>query len=133
MRKLVILVICLANIFSNAYGYDSQKCTEFRRGDFSGGAIFSSTTSYISSTGDCAAIGYHSKENKEMFYVQNELELQLDIAKGEGAYLAELVAMYGCDESASSILNKSYSSIYSSTNSQHEIEKYLSSSSCKYL
>jgi hypothetical protein len=133
---IIILLMVLA---LNSHAYDSRKCGQMVFGGSHPLSMFFATTgsatSFISSTGDCAAIGYHSKENKELFYVNNELELQLDIAKGNGVYLSELVQIYGCENSSYTIKNlmNNYDHIYSNSNPKLVIDNLLRSENCKYL
>lgn len=123
--------------FSSAsiYAFEWNKCYKGILEPTLGIGVIASTTSYISSTGDCSAIAYHSKENKEMYYVQNKLELQLDIAKGEGPYLAELSSIYGCSDifQVNKTLMKNYQSIYESEKPSNAIDSVMKTQNCKYL
>jgi len=134
-RFSIFLILCTYSFYS--YGFNWNRCARnvIDKGTIVGEMWFSSTSQFSSSTGDCAAIGYHSKENKKVFYVQNKLELQLNIAKGEGVYLTELNSIYGCKESLN--LNKdlksNYINIYSSSRPSVEIDKIYRLYNCKYL
>lgn len=135
MRLFGIMLI-LGSFFSlNVYSYDSGKCASLRKQYLVTTRYLVSSTSFTTSTGECAAIGYHSKENKEMYYVQNELELQLDIAKGEGPYLAELSSIYGCSNSevVNQSLMKNYKAIYDTKKPSDFIDSVMKTHNCKYL
>lgn len=138
MMKYIVFILVINLLAVDLFAYDSAKCTRFR--DKTGGwahgtLLFSSTSSYISSTGDCSAIAYHSKENKEKYYAQNRAELQFDIAKGGGPYLAELSSLYGCEnqKQVAVKLTKNYSTIYENKRPQLKIEKLLQNQNCIYL
>jgi len=136
ISRIIILLMVLA---LNSYAYDSRKCGQMVFGGSHPLSMFFATTgsvtSFISSTGDCSAIAYHSKENKELFYAQNKLELELDIARGEGLYLTELTTIYGCKNSKVSHkkLQQQYVNIFSSKEPLARIDKVLSTQKCKYL
>lgn len=135
-----IFIFMLSIIFSSTLlGYDGKKCAQMIFGGADARSwpfgITSSTTSFFSSTGDCALIGYHSQENKEMYYAQNELELQLDIAKGEGAYLTELTSIYGCSEGlkVNKALMRNYQAIYDSKKPSNAVDSVMQTQNCKHL
>lgn len=135
MRYLfIIIVYCFS---TSLFAYNSAKCNGLikKLGWGYGTAYLTTTSSYISSTGDCSATAYHSKENKKMYYAQNKLELKLDIAKGGGPYLSELTSVYGCSNKSktTSALMNNFKAIYESKDSFGVIESVLQNQDCKYL
>lgn len=131
------LILCFLLFTSTTLlALDMKKCRSsgYYKAAPYGGFIITSSQS-TTSTGDCALIGYHSKENKEIYYTQNKDELQLDIARGEGPYLAELSFTYGCSDSAkvNSALMSQYKEIYSSGKPSIMIDSVLNSQNCKHL
>ena len=133
--KIYILVLSMSLFRFTAFAYNSSKCQAYKKQYLIGQRTMISSTSYISSSGPCAAIAYHSKENKKVFYVNNKLELQLDIAKGEGAYLSELNSIYSCSDKSqvNKILMQNYQSIYGSKKPSNAIDLVLKTQKCKYL
>ncbi len=130
-----ILAMVVFSISTLSHSYDSRKCNQYLKKYFFSDRWLVSTSSFTTSTGECAAIGYHSRENKDMFYAQTELELQLDIAKGEGAYLTELSSIYGCSDTSlvNESLMKNFKSIYDSKKPSNVIDSVLKTQKCKYL
>lgn len=61
-------------------------------------ATFGSTssTSYVSSTGDCAALAKADDERK-MFIADSLTKLKVEAAEGQGEHLTSLATLYGCD------------------------------------
>lgn len=133
----VFLVVCNLIVMNQVYGFSWQQCERgvIAKSTVFGEMWFYSSSQFTTSTGECAAIGYHSKENKELFYAQNDLELQLDIAKGEGAYVSELTAIYGCDniEQVKRDLNQNYSQIYNSKKPVAMINSVMVKNKCMYI
>jgi len=126
---LLVLIILLAITlpsYSNLYAFDWGKC----RSTFVSGAgegIFISTTSYVSSTGDCSAVAINTT-NKNLFIAQNVVELMEDAAKGQGQYLAYYAQMNQCDiQNYSEKVHRNYSSIFTNANPENifiKLEKY---------
>tara|TARA_Y100000590_G_scaffold470768_1_gene669804 strand:- start:34833 stop:35156 length:324 start_codon:yes stop_codon:yes gene_type:complete len=54
-----------------------------------------STSSYVSSTGDCAAIG--KTQEQKRFLVQNFENLKKDISRSGGEYLTSFSKLANCD------------------------------------
>lgn len=125
----MLLFSCPIQAFNGSKCYDKVLARTLGTG-----GVYSSAQ-FTTSTGDCAAIGYHSKENKKLFYVENDLDLQLNIAKGDGVYLSELTSIYGCTDlvkTKKSLMNN-YKFIYRVKNSSDRIDQILRNQDCKYL
>lgn len=55
----------------------------------------SSTTSYVSSTGDCAAFA-KAEEERNRFIANTITELKMESAEGYGEHVESLAQLYGC-------------------------------------
>ena len=78
MKTIKITFLLLT--ITNANSYNSRKCMESTRGNFWFGGLFS-TTSFITSTGDCALIG-SIQQKKETYIATNLYDLKADSARG---------------------------------------------------
>lgn len=80
------------------YAFEWEKC----RNSIPGGAqIFgfsTSTTSYISSIGDCAMTGLIDND-KKIFLVQNFENMKKDSSRGAGEYIEAYAIVSMCDQS----------------------------------
>lgn len=86
-------LIVLFSFCSHAFNW--KKCREVFFAGGNGVGIFMSTTSYVSSTSECSAIG--SVENqKKLFIVHNLDMLKSDSARGEGEYINAYAYLLGC-------------------------------------
>jgi hypothetical protein len=63
-----------------------------------------STTSYVSSTGDCRAFGM-AEEERHTYIANSMTELKVEASEGEGEHVASLAALYGCNEVARPVFN----------------------------
>ena len=90
-----------------------------------------STSSYVSSTSECAAIGLIDidREKKE-FFAYNFENLKLDIARGGGDYLMAFSKLSKCSESHRENYNQklksNYSTIFQSNFSISMEQEYFS-------
>ena len=66
-----------------------------------------STSSFLSSTGECSMLG-QSAHDKKVFLAQNFEELKTDSARGGGEYLLAYASLSRCSQSASTQLPKSF-------------------------
>ena len=116
MRLIFILIAIMSiALIENSFAFDWNKC---RKGViphsswlFSAGLIVSST-SYISSTGECSMIGSIT-HNKKVFVAQNYIELMEDAAKGQGDYLEQYALMNNCNVlKYSNQIHQNYSHIF---------------------
>lgn len=71
-----------------------------------------STTSYVSSTGDCAAFAKAEEERIE-YVAQTMTELKMEAADGQGEHVTALAKLYGCSPSAQSEFSNSLKNNYS--------------------
>ena len=55
-----------------------------------------STSSYVSSTGDCAAFA-KAEEERKMFIADSMTAIKLEAAEGQGEHVESLAMLYGCD------------------------------------
>ena len=100
------------------------------------GALLSSLLMGITTTTLCLFQDNPKKFKKRglsYFFEENENHLKLDVARGGGPYLAELMVKAQCSPNHSQIykkLSEKYSEIYSSNNSREEIEKILKLNNC---
>lgn len=90
----ILVLLAIAVISSSAKAFDWKKCSEQRLGDFGPLGIFSSTTSFVSSFGDCSMLGKEIKDQQKLFFVQNYESLQKDIARGSGEYIETLTHLF---------------------------------------
>lgn len=94
MKK--ILFVLLLTI-TNAHAFNWDKCDRFlgKASGLYGGVA--STSSFITSTGDCSMIGMASHD-KKVFIAHNLDHLQSDSARGDGEYLSAYATLSGCNE-----------------------------------
>lgn len=103
---------------SNSHAFNWKKCREvfFAGGNGVGG--FMSTTSYVSSTSECSAIG-NVENQKKMFIVHNLDMLKSDSARGDGEYVKAYASLFNCTKSYEvkipSIFKDNFVKIYGDT------------------
>lgn len=97
MRKLIILMLSFL-AYNDANAFNWAKCKRFlnRDNSLTGAAGFASTTSFFSSTGECAMIGRADHDSK-VFIVHNFDHMKVDFARGRGEYVMAFASMYGCN------------------------------------
>lgn len=95
MKFLIIVFIVFSNF---AWGYNSSRCKRMidSYGSLNPGRFMISSSSFITSTGDCAAIGMTSEERAQSFYAFNSDKVLEDLAKGNGEYLSSIEHLWGC-------------------------------------
>lgn len=82
---------------SHAAACNDAKCTRnFGRFIWGLGGVIS-TTQFVSSTGDCSALGAHEQARQE-FYVINFDKISTDFAKGGGEYASTFLSLSNCFE-----------------------------------
>jgi hypothetical protein len=89
----------------NAAAFNFNKCKRIIPTG-NGAGIFLSTTSFFSSTGECAMIG-EAEHDKKVYFVHNFDKMLEDFAKGNGEYAQSFAKMHGC----SAIAQKAYPQI----------------------
>jgi Protein of unknown function (DUF3015) len=126
-----MIYLFLAVILSQpASAFNWRKCSRTFVSGGDGKGIFISTSSFFSSTGDCAMIG--KLEHDKKVFVNNNFQLMLsDFAKGRGEYAEAYAKMHGCSLSAqkafSRIMKEQYDS-FLELNSKRELYYSLESS-----
>lgn len=92
MKKIIIFLILIISFSGNAFNW--ERCSRVASRLDNGGPVWA-TTSYVSSTSECSAIG--SVENqKKLFIVHNLDMLKSDSARGGGEYIHAYAYLLGC-------------------------------------
>jgi len=78
-----------------AFGFNSKKCSRMMVGGKGEGLILS-TTSFVSSTGDCSLFASRLEERR-FYYSANFEKLAIDFAKGGGEFSTSFAKLYGCN------------------------------------
>ena len=107
MKKIILLLvfsnICAAFNWDRCYQETWQK---HKYGFGLGlGEALGSSTSYISSTGECSMIG-QAERDKKVFLVYNFDAIKEEAAIGEGEYLETYAELSGCDANGAKMLPK---------------------------
>jgi len=114
-------IICtiLVLLISEAYGFSGRKCDAFmKREGFFGLPTFltTSTGQFLSSSGECSAVGKTPEQERQLFYAVNWKFIQNDVAKGYGENLTALLRLSGCKGSKNSpaqkMLKNDYENIF---------------------
>lgn len=145
MKFCFVLFIFTIISFSNSEAIDWQKCSINVASRGNGIGLTVSTSSYLSSIGDCAMIGV-AEHDKKIFIAQNLDQLKVDSARGQGEYLDAYASLSGCSKYATQKLGiaiqRNFTSVYGSKleytaeKSYGQIEELISkdpklSKSCK--
>lgn len=95
--KRIICIVCIT-LSCSSFGYNSNACKGYLRsfGPMNPGRHMISTSSYVSSTGDCAMIG-KVENDAYVFVAHNYEKIKQDFSKGRGEYSDAFVSIYGCD------------------------------------
>lgn len=98
LNYLSLLVLLFVNTI---FAFDDFDCGRYirdpeERSEMSFSRLFSSTTSYTTSTGPCG--GFGMKLKAQQFLVHNYESIQENLAQGKGEYLNALMAIYQCSE-----------------------------------
>ncbi|MCK5073797.1 MAG: DUF3015 family protein [Bacteriovoracaceae bacterium] len=111
----IMLIIVSMTLSVQLHAFNWKKCRKNFSRDWGIGLLTASgsSSSYISSTGDCAMIGM-AEHDKKVFIAQNLDNLQIDIARGQGEYLDAYAALSGCHQSEyfNKILQGNYKTIF---------------------
>lgn len=96
-HKLLYFFVTL--MFSTqVYAFNWKKCDQSVRRIWPGpGSLLSSTTSYLSSTGECAMLG-QTEYDKKVFIAENLDTLKTESAQGSGEYILTYAILAGCDQ-----------------------------------
>lgn len=101
MKKVILFLLLLVST-DIAFSFNWNKCRRNVLNSAEGNKILgitmagSSTSSFVSSTGECAMIGKTDHDAK-VFIANNKDKLLQDFAKGEGEYARSFAELYGCD------------------------------------
>lgn len=93
-----ILFLFLSIYSSNTHAFNWKKCREVFFAGGNGVGIFLSTTSYVSSSSECSAIG-NVENQKKVFMVHNLDMLKSDSARGNGEYVKAYASLFNCPKS----------------------------------
>nr|BDT28442.1 hypothetical protein BHI3_19080 [Bacteriovorax sp. HI3] len=111
--RYLMLFSCLL-MSTQSYSFDEKKCRKISSSG-NGVGLFLSTTSFVSSTGECAMIGM-GENDKKVFLVNNSDPLKVDMSRGSGEYLDAYAILSGCDLKAKeylpTLLQKNYVEIW---------------------
>jgi len=84
-----LLLIIFFTLPSISYSFNAKKCDQGAGRSFLFGSLMS-TTSFISSTGDCAMIG-QTEHDQKLFLAINLEHVKLDSARGGGEFLKSYI------------------------------------------
>jgi hypothetical protein len=86
---------------------------------------FGSTTSYISSTGKCAAFA-KAEEQRIRYVAETMVELQMELAEGQGEHVSSLATLYGCNNKAklrfNDVMKANHPKIFMGGSDQHPVD-----------
>ncbi|MCK5072842.1 MAG: DUF3015 family protein [Bacteriovoracaceae bacterium] len=125
MKIMLIIVLMIFSVQSHAFNW--KKCRKNYTGHWFPAmfTLVGSSSSYISSTGDCSAFAMVQENKKKLYVAQNLDNLQIDIARGQGEYLDAYAALSGCHKSEyfNKILQSNYKTIFGENidSSPHEV------------
>lgn len=107
-------VIFFVFYVSSSMAFNWDRCSDKVFFSGNGVGIFLSTSSFVSSTGSCKAIG--EVDQKKYFIAQNYEPLKIDLARGGGEYLYAYAEFFGCTGEArleySGYLQRNFIKIY---------------------
>lgn len=108
--RLIIFVILFLNS-ATCFSFDWDKCKKVFKGSnnliSASTAATGSSSSYLSSTGDCAMIGMVNHD-KKVFLVHNFKNMKNDSARGAGEYIEAYAIVSMCDYKARNELSKAF-------------------------
>lgn len=121
--KIIYLTFILVLLpLNNSYAFNSDKCSRIAsKAPF---GIFASTSSYISSTGDCSMLGLVEHDQK-LFIAQAYEPLQIDLARGNGEFADAFAEISKCNSLGKAVLmrelQKNFGEIFEENN--EDVEK----------
>ena len=133
LNTKLVATLLLSFYAVSAFAFKAEKCRRFvsRIGMY---GFLSSTTSYVSSTGDCAMLG-RVEDVKKVFIAVNHERMMEDIAVGYGSYIETYVQLSGCPKDMGDYyveaLREKYASIFgkdtrlSSEDLYNEVEEII--------
>lgn len=129
LRFLLLLFVFAAG---RVHGFNWERCQSIiNKSSFQGEGVFTSTSGYSSSTGECSMLG-KSEHDTKVFYLDNNPKIIDDIAKGHGEYLNSFLKIMGCSSKeyagvSSELKNRFGNLLLMNTKNQYEYIK----SQCK--
>ncbi len=125
MRRFLLISIFL--YCGNSFAFNWSKCDRYMDKVGHIGVMMISTSSFVSSTGDCAMIG-KVEQKKQTFIAVNIDQLKMEASQGEGEYLSAFSNLSSCsavgEEYLKSTLQRNYSSIFGPESSRSASEVY---------
>lgn len=92
-RNSIFITLSMLFYAPFCFGIKWESCwKEVKTWEFLG--ISSSTTSYVSSIGDCAMLAKNDEEKQKLFLSNNFESIKNDIARGEGEHLRVLTGLF---------------------------------------
>lgn len=114
---------------TSIHAFEWDKCRKKWLSYFPGlpGGVMFSTSSYVSSTGECAMIGSLEYEEK-LFIALNLDQFKVEVSQGEGEFLSAFSSLSSCsavgEEHLKSILQHNYSFIFGAELNRSASEVY---------
>lgn len=109
------IIVSFSSLSVRAFNWDICYEKVISKGTINGDGAFLSSSSFTSSTGDCAMIG-EVNHDKKIFYVQNYEYIKRDIASGGGEYINAYSVLVKCStlaqERLPDILRSNFHHIY---------------------
>lgn len=100
MKRISLLISAFTILLDadSSYAFNWKKCerTWIDKSSWMGEGLFTSTTSFFSSTGACAMIG-KSDHDAKVFIAHNKEKMLEDFARGGGEYAYAFASLYSCD------------------------------------
>lgn len=98
MRFIFYSLLCL--IPMKAFSFNWDRCSKkwIDTSSWLGEGWFTSSSSYLSSTGECSALGMVKEDQAKLFYAFNNDKVLNDVARGTGEHYLALSEMWGCSE-----------------------------------
>lgn len=95
MRLFFIIVSILFT--SSTYAFNWDRCARkwIDKSSWAGEGVFTSTSSFFSSTGECSMLGL-SEHDKRVFIAHNYEFIKIDFVRGDGEYSRTFAKMHGC-------------------------------------
>lgn len=93
--SMLIVLIGFCSV-GKVHGFNWERCeTIINKSSIQGEGVFTSTSGYSSSTGECSMVGKSDHDTKA-FYVDNKQKVIDDITRGQGEYLKALLKIMSC-------------------------------------
>lgn len=98
LKSFILYLFLSFVIVQYSFAFNWMECKSFIKNDRSltGGGWLSSTTSFFTSTGECALIG-ESDHDAKVFIAHNFDKMLEDFTRGRGEYAYAFAGLYNCD------------------------------------